>query len=104
LQICRIDLDDGGKRAIEHGVRGTEKLGLEKIPVHRLAKEFEEIYFPGKANRCGLASTSGDKIVQRIPTNRSRGEFLNAQLRLKRIFRERAGRVSRHRAAGKRRC
>ncbi|HTA95512.1 MAG TPA: excinuclease ABC subunit UvrC, partial [Verrucomicrobiae bacterium] len=41
-------LIDGGKGQLGMACAELKKLGLEKIPVIGLAKEFEEIYFPGK--------------------------------------------------------
>jgi len=45
-------LIDGGKGQLGMACAELTKIGLEKIPVIGLAKEFEEIYLPGKANRC----------------------------------------------------
>jgi excinuclease ABC subunit C len=64
-----------------------EKLGLEKIPVIGLAKEFEEIYQPGgsKPLRLGL-NHPAVKLLQRIRDECHRvANSYNAQLRIKRI-------------------
>ena len=64
-----------------------KKLGLEKIPVIGLAKEFEEIYLPGKSEplRLGLEHPA-TKLLQRIRDESHRvANSYNAQLRLKRI-------------------
>ena len=64
-----------------------KKLGLEKIPVIGLAKEFEEIYRPGESKplRLGLDHPAV-KLLQRIRDECHRvANTYNAQLRLKRI-------------------
>jgi excinuclease ABC subunit C len=80
-------LIDGGKGQL--GVAGEElkKLGLEKIPVIGLAKEFEEIYLQDKSEplRLGLDHPA-TKLLQRIRDESHRvANSYNAQLRLKRI-------------------
>jgi excinuclease ABC subunit C len=63
------------------------KLGLERIPVIGLAKEFEEIYRPGHPAplRLGHDSTAL-KLLQRIRDESHRvANSYNAQLRLKKI-------------------
>ena len=64
-----------------------KKLGLESIPVIGLAKEFEEIYLPGKREplRLGLAHPAV-KLLQRLRDECHRvANSYNAQLRLKKI-------------------
>jgi excinuclease ABC subunit C len=64
-----------------------KKLGLEKIPVIGLAKEFEEIYRSGESRplRLGLDHPAV-KLLQRIRDESHRvANAYNAQLRLKRI-------------------
>ena len=64
-----------------------KKLGLEKIPVIGLAKEFEEIYRPGESKplRLGL-NHPAVKLLQRIRDECHRvANSYNAQLRLKQI-------------------
>jgi excinuclease ABC subunit C len=80
-------LIDGGKGQL--GVAGEElkKLGLEKIPVIGLAKEFEEIYLQDQSEplRLGLDHPA-TKLLQRIRDESHRvANSYNAQLRLKRI-------------------
>ena len=80
-------LIDGGKGQL--GMAGAElkKLGLEKIPVIGLAKEFEEIYLPDKVEplRLGLAHPAV-KLLQRLRDECHRvANSYNAQLRLKKI-------------------
>ncbi|MEI8289239.1 MAG: excinuclease ABC subunit UvrC [Verrucomicrobiota bacterium] len=80
-------LIDGGKGQL--GAAGAElkKLGLEKIPVIGLAKEFEEIYLPDQnlPLRPGLDHPAV-KLLQRIRDECHRvANSFNAQLRLKKI-------------------
>jgi excinuclease ABC subunit C len=80
-------LIDGGKGQLGMAVAELRKLGLEKIPVIGLAKEFEEIYFPGKSEplRLGLDHPAV-KLLQRIRDECHRvANSYNAQLRLKKI-------------------
>ena len=80
-------LIDGGKGQLSAAVGELTKLGLEKIPVIGLAKEFEEIYLPGKSEplRLGLDHPAV-KLLQRIRDECHRvANSYNAQLRLKKI-------------------
>ena len=80
-------LIDGGKGQLNAACAELEKLGLEKIPVIGLAKEFEEIYQPGESKplRLGLDHPAV-KLLQRIRDECHRvANSYNAQLRLKRI-------------------
>jgi excinuclease ABC subunit C len=80
-------LIDGGKGQLSAACAELAKLGLGKIPVVGLAKEFEEIYLPGKSEplRLGLAHPAV-KLLQRIRDESHRvANSYNAQLRLKRI-------------------
>jgi excinuclease ABC subunit C len=80
-------LIDGGGGQLSMAVAELKKLGLEKIPVIGLAKEFEEIYLPGKSEplRPGLDHPAV-KLLQRIRDESHRvANSYNAQLRLKRI-------------------
>src|SRR6185312_3438981 len=52
-------LIDGGKGQLGMAVAELKKLGLENIPVIGLAKEFEEIYRPGKSEPLRLSHESG---------------------------------------------
>ena len=64
-----------------------KKLGLEKIPVIGLAKEFEEIYRPGESQplRLGLDHPAV-KLLQRVRDECHRvANSYNAELRLKKI-------------------
>ncbi len=78
---------DGGKGQLNAACAELAKLGLEKIPVIGLAKEFEEIYQPGKSKplRPGLDHPAV-KLLQRIRDECHRvANSYNAQLRVKRI-------------------
>jgi len=80
-------LIDGGKGQLNAACGELKKLGLEKIPVIGLAKEFEEIYQPGESRplRLGLAHPAV-KLLQRIRDECHRvANSYNAQLRIKRI-------------------
>ena len=80
-------LIDGGKGQLGMAVAELKKLGLEHIPVIGLAKEFEEIYQPGKSEPLRLSHESGAlKLLQRVRDESHRfANTYNAQLRLKRI-------------------
>ncbi len=80
-------LIDGGKGQLNAACEELKKLGLEKIPVIGLAKEFEEIYQPGerKPLRLGLDHPAV-KLLQRVRDECHRvANSYNAQLRIKRI-------------------
>jgi len=80
-------LIDGGKGQLNAAGAELKKLGLEKIPIIGLAKEFEEIYQPGESKplRPGLAHPAV-KLLQRIRDESHRvANSYNAQLRIKRI-------------------
>jgi excinuclease ABC subunit C len=80
-------LIDGGKGQLNAACAELKKLGLEKIPVIGLAKEFEEIYQPGESKplRLGL-NHPAVKLLQRIRDECHRvANSYNAQLRIKRI-------------------
>jgi excinuclease ABC subunit C len=80
-------LIDGGKGQLHAACEELKKLGLGKIPVIGLAKEFEEIYRPeeSKPLRLGLEHPAV-KLLQRIRDECHRvANSYNAQLRIKRI-------------------
>ena len=80
-------LIDGGKGQLNAACAELAKLGLEKIPVLGLAKEFEEIYQPGESAplRLGLDHPAV-KLLQRIRDECHRvANSYNAQLRIKKI-------------------
>ena len=80
-------LIDGGKGQLGAACGELAKLGLGRIPVIGLAKEFEEIHRPGLAEplRLGLDHPAV-KLLQRVRDESHRvANSYNAQLRLKRI-------------------
>ncbi len=80
-------LIDGGKGQLNAACVELAKLGLGKIPVIGLAKEFEEIFRPGESKplRLGLDHPAV-KLLQRIRDECHRvANSYNAQLRIKRI-------------------
>ena len=80
-------LVDGGKGQLNAACAELAKLGLERIPVIGLAKEFEEIYRPGESEPLRLSHQSGAlKLLQRVRDESHRvANSFNAQLRIKRI-------------------
>jgi len=80
-------LIDGGKGQLGMACAELAKLGLQNIPAIGLAKEFEEIYQPGKSEplRPGLDHPAV-KLLQRVRDECHRvANSYNAQLRLKKI-------------------
>ncbi len=80
-------LIDGGKGQLSAACAELKKLGLEKIAIIGLAKEFEEIYQPGESKplRLGL-NHPAVKLLQRVRDECHRvANSYNAQLRIKRI-------------------
>jgi len=80
-------LIDGGKGQLGMAVAELKKLGLERIPVIGLAKEFEEIYMADRNEplRLGLDHPVV-KLLQRVRDECHRvANSYNAQLRLKKI-------------------
>jgi excinuclease ABC subunit C len=80
-------LIDGGKGQLNAACAELKKLGLEKIAVIGLAKEFEEIYQPDESKplRLGL-NHPAVKLLQRLRDECHRvANSYNAQLRIKRI-------------------
>ena len=80
-------LIDGGKGQLNAACAELGKLGLGRIPVIGLAKEFEEIYRPGETEPLRLSHESGAlKLLQRVRDESHRvANAYNAQLRMKRI-------------------
>jgi excinuclease ABC subunit C len=80
-------LIDGGKGQLSAACAELEKLGLGKIPIIGLAKEFEEIYRPGEEEPLRLPHESGAlKLLQRVRDESHRfANTYNAALRLRKI-------------------
>jgi len=78
---------DGGKGQLNAACQELNKLGLERLPVIGLAKEFEEIYRPGEPKPLQLShDNSALKLLQRIRDESHRvANSYNAQLRLRKI-------------------
>ncbi len=78
---------DGGKGQLSAACAELAKLGLERIPIIGLAKEFEEIYRPSEKEPLRLSHDSGAlKLLQRVRDESHRfANTYNAQLRLKKI-------------------
>ena len=80
-------LIDGGKGQLNAACSELAKLGLEKVPIIGLAKEFEEIYRPSASQplRLGLDHPAV-KLLQRVRDESHRvANSYNAQLRIKKI-------------------
>jgi len=80
-------LIDGGKGQLNAACAELARLGLQRIPILGLAKEFEEIHLPGEREplRPGLDSPAV-KLLQRVRDEAHRfANTYNAQLRLKKI-------------------
>lgn len=86
-ELPDLILIDGGKGQLNAATAELAKLGLEGIPIIGLAKEFEEIYRPGRGDPLRLSHDSGAlKLLQRVRDESHRfANTYNAQLRLKRI-------------------
>jgi excinuclease ABC subunit C len=85
--IPDLILIDGGKGQLNAACAELAKLGLERVPVIGLAKEFEEIFRPGEAEPLRLSHDSGAlKLLQRVRDESHRvANSYNAQLRIRRI-------------------
>ncbi|MDB6052825.1 MAG: uvrb/uvrc motif, partial [Verrucomicrobiales bacterium] len=80
-------LIDGGKGQLNAACAELRKLGLDRIPIIGLAKEYEEIFQPGKSDPMRLDHNKGSlKLLQRVRDESHRfANTYNAQLRLKKI-------------------
>jgi len=80
-------LIDGGKGQLNMALAELVKLGIDKIPVVGLAKEFEEIYQPGEKEPLRLDEDSGAlKLLQRVRDESHRfANTFNAELRVRKI-------------------
>jgi excinuclease ABC subunit C len=80
-------LIDGGKGQLNAACVELAKLGLEKLPIIGLAKEFEEIYRPGESQPLRLGvDHPAVKLLQRVRDESHRvANSYNAQLRIKKI-------------------
>lgn len=67
VRLPDLVIVDGGKGQLSSACREMERLGLENVPIIGLAKEFEEIYRPGRPVPLQLPDDSGAlQLLQRI--------------------------------------
>ena len=67
VRLPDLIIVDGGKGQLSSACRELQRLGLHELPIIGLAKEYEEIYRPGRALPLGLPSDSGAlRLLQRI--------------------------------------
>ncbi len=75
--LADLIIVDGGKGQLSSACRELQRLGLHDLPIIGLAKEFEEIYRPGRPQPLRLPEDSGAlKLLQRIRDEAHR--FANA--------------------------
>ena len=87
VSLPDLVLVDGGKGQLNAAAAELKALGLERIPIIGLAKEFEEIFRPGESEPLRLSLDAGAlRLLQRVRDESHRfANTYNAQLRLKRI-------------------
>lgn len=67
VRLPDLIIVDGGKGQLSSACRELQRLGLHELPIIGLAKEFEEIYRPGRALPLRLPEDSGAlRLLQRI--------------------------------------
>jgi excinuclease ABC subunit C len=67
VRLPDLIIVDGGKGQLSAACRELQRLGLHRLPIIGLAKEYEEIYRPGRALPLVLPSESGSlRLLQRI--------------------------------------
>jgi len=67
VRLPDLIIVDGGKGQLSSACRELQRLGLHELPIIGLAKEFEEIYRPGRALPLQLPPDSGAlRLLQRI--------------------------------------
>jgi excinuclease ABC subunit C len=67
VRLPDLIIVDGGKGQLSSACRELQRLGLHELPIIGLAKEFEEIYRPGRAMPLQLPPDSGSlRLLQRI--------------------------------------
>ncbi len=67
VRLPDLIIVDGGKGQLSSACRELQRLGLHELPIIGLAKEFEEIYRPGRALPLQLPEDSGAlRLLQRI--------------------------------------
>lgn len=67
VRLPDLIIVDGGKGQLSSACRELQRLGLHELPIIGLAKEYEEIYRPGRALPLQLPPDSGAlRLLQRI--------------------------------------
>ena len=67
VRLPDLIIVDGGKGQLSSACRELQRLGLHELPIIGLAKEFEEIYRPGRVLPLQLPADSGAlRLLQRI--------------------------------------
>jgi excinuclease ABC subunit C len=67
VRLPDLIIVDGGKGQLSSACRELQRLGLHEVPIIGLAKEYEEIYRPGRALPLHLPVDSGAlRLLQRI--------------------------------------
>jgi len=67
IRLPDLIIVDGGKGQLSSACRELQRLGLHDLPIIGLAKEYEEIYRPGRALPLQLPVDSGAlRLLQRI--------------------------------------
>ena len=67
VRLPDLVIVDGGKGQLSSACRELQRLGLHELPIIGLAKEYEEIYRPGRALPLQLPMDSGAlRLLQRI--------------------------------------
>src|SRR5947208_6435673 len=67
VRLPDLIIVDGGKGQLSSACRELQRLGLHDLPIIGLAKEYEEIYRPGRAMPLQLPPDSGAlRLLQRI--------------------------------------
>ena len=67
VRLPDLIIVDGGKGQLNSACKELQRLGLQNIPIIGLAKEFEEVYRPGRPTPLQLPDGSGAlQVLQRI--------------------------------------
>jgi excinuclease ABC subunit C len=85
VRLPDLIIVDGGKGQLSSACRELQRLGLDSVPIIGLAKEFEEIYRPGRPLPLRLPEDSGAlRLLQRIRDEAHRFANSYHQLLMKR--------------------
>src|ERR1700736_1907093 len=89
VRLPDLIIVDGGKGQLSSACRELQRLGLASVPIIGLAKEFEEIYRPGRPLPLSLPEDSGAlRLLQRIRDEAHRFANSYHQLLLKKRIAE----------------